>query len=105
MDRPSWAQNGMKVVCIDNSNQPGLAWNGDGPVVGAVYTIVDAEWTVHRQTWALKFAEIERIPRHPSEVGKLFGYYIHRFKPLHTAETDMKEHFEKLLNVPVKEDV
>jgi hypothetical protein len=93
---PSWAVKGAKVVCIERN------WFAAGPsdidapdpVFGEIYTIrgiiADADYESGWGAWLTEF----------SECG---CYDLIGFRPVHTLETDISEHFAQFLKTPSRQ--
>ena len=101
---PSWARVGAKVVCVDASLAPGMRWfDNEAPVEGEVYTITDVGYDHEVRKVTVYLAEICRGPTHVLFYGRDLGYWLGRFRPVHTLETDISEHFQQFLKTPSRQ--
>ena len=84
----SWARPGVKVVCVNADAGTGHKWSGDGPVVGAVYTIRSV-FIGPTGGLSMDFLELRRGQRARERYGDLIGYWVDRFRPLVSQSDDV----------------
>lgn len=100
---PSWAVRGAKVVVVGYRG-PG-ARSGAHPLkMGDIYTIRDVLYGPESGLPCIRLVEIRRSPVRTSLGVYEPMYRLRGFRPLHTIETDISEHFAELLNVPNQVD-
>lgn len=92
-DIPSWARIGSMVVFIGTGfpDQPG-AEHLPSAVIGEIYTIDWIGMVSHQLCFGLK------------ELGDDSAFDYRGFRPAHTIETDISEHFALLLVNKITED-
>ena len=88
--RYPWAVPGAKVVCVDDSigsaGPPpnGYEWMGKVEVKsGKTYTVQSVQINPLTNRPCISLVEV------PSRGDLDFGYWVARFRPLHTQETDV----------------
>jgi len=98
---PIWARPGVKVVCVDDSNQD------DGRhdrkiVAGGIYVIRETMISNLGNPGVRLVGIAGSINRFS---GRETGWHIHRFRPLVSIEDDLAAHFNHLLDIPASKDM
>lgn len=91
---PSWARVGAKVVCVNNRRLP-FSQTMRHLVVGAEYEIRETLWHRTAGKPAIRLVEFPEF----------VCFWVGRFRPLITIETDIATHFSALLDVREPEGV
>lgn len=79
---------GQKVVCVDDGSWSRGCWDGDGPVLDAVYTI-RRYFTNEDGDAIVWLEEIKRSALSRVIFGDDVGYGAFRFRPLVSRKTDI----------------
>jgi hypothetical protein len=112
MNIPSWAFSGAKVVYVNNGPMFENPVGNDTLDLGEIYTIewveyiedvVWADGTTSSNIFVKLLGVRDVLPPGKHRVEQT--YYLARFRPVKTIETDMEEHFQKFLDTQIPADV